>query len=97
MLASAAFGQQVGSETQAIYLAAAECESDEPGAVWDTLPKGASNTLSLLALTLEQIVWHEADAKSSLNQVQEKAEAYVACLRRCVDAEGDTCLNACRQ
>lgn len=97
VLASAAFRQQVGSETQAIYLAAAECEPDEPGAGWDALPKGASNTLSLLASTLEQIVWHGADAKSSLNQVQEKADAYVACLRRCVDAESDTCLNACAQ
>jgi hypothetical protein len=64
---------------------------------WDALPKGASNTLSLLASTHEQIVWHGADAKGSLNQVQEKADAYVACLRRCVAAEGDTCLNACAQ
>lgn len=97
VLGSAAFGQQVGPETQAVYLAAAECELDEPGSGWDALPKGASNTLTLLASTLEQIVWHGADAKSSLNQVQEKSDAYVACLRRCVDAEGDTCLNACIQ
>lgn len=97
VMASAAFGQQVGLEAQAVYLAAAECKPDEPGAGWDALPKGASNTLTLLATTLEQIVWYGADAKSSLDQVQEKADAYVACLRRCVDAEGDTCLNRCTQ
>ncbi len=77
VLASAAFGQQVGTETQAVYLAAAECELDEPDTGWAVLPEGAAQTLTWLAAALEQIVWYGADAKATLDEVQERADAHI--------------------
>lgn len=98
VLASSVFGQQVGSETQTVYLEAAECDIDGPSAGWDALPEGAFHTLTLLASALEQIVWHGADGKSTLDEAQKKADAYLACLRRCTDAadaDDANCAHVC--
>jgi ABC-type glycerol-3-phosphate transport system substrate-binding protein len=97
LLTSDAFREQVGADAQAAYLEALECEEWEIVHDLDGLPPYARRAYVWLDQALEEILWQGADAQAALSQAQQKAEAYLDCLRRRSDLQDLESAGACFQ
>lgn len=96
LLTSDAFCEQVGAEAQAVYLETLECEE------WGWLPKEslppyASHAVVWLDQAMGEILWQSADAQATLSQAQQRAEAYLDCLRQRPDLEDQASAEVCFQ
>ncbi|MFQ5813810.1 MAG: extracellular solute-binding protein [Anaerolineae bacterium] len=98
LLTSDAFSEQVGEDAQAVYLEALECEDWIRFRGLESLPPYAEGALyTWLRQALGEILWQGADAQAALSQAQQKAEAYLDCLRQRPDSEGWETADACLQ
>lgn len=94
LLALEAFGQAVGAEAQAVYLAILSDVNSEVS-VWDILPPGYAWARMWMMEALEAILWQDADIQEALNKAQFNADAYVDCLRRHPDQADKKAAEAC--
>ena len=98
LLTSDAFSEQVGEDAQAVYLEALECEDWIRFRALESLPPYAEGALyTWLRQALGEILWQGADAKATLSEAQQKAEAYLDCLRQRPDPEDWETADACLQ
>jgi len=96
LLTSDAFGEQVGADAQAAYLEALECKGRVTFQL-ESLPPYSDHVYTWLEQALGEILWQGADAQTALSQVQQKAEAYLDCLRQRPDLEDLASADACFQ
>jgi len=97
LLTSDAFRAQVGAEEQKVYLKSLECEEWGWLRGMENLPPYSNRTYVWLEQALDEILWHGADAQSTLSQAQRKAEAYLDCLRQRPDLQDQASAEACFQ
>jgi multiple sugar transport system substrate-binding protein len=83
LLTSDAFREQVGAEARAAYLEALECKDWATFYGLKSLPPYSEGALyTWLVEALGEILWHGADVQTTLSEAQQKAEAYLDCLRQ---------------
>lgn len=96
LVASDEFRAYVGEEAQAAYLASLTYRHTNVFRDLEGLP-GSRQAYTWLIQAAQEIVWHGADAQAALSQAQQKAEAYLDCLRQRPDPEDWETADACLQ
>ena len=97
LLTSDAFREQVGADAQAVYLEALECEDWIGFRGLGSLPPYSGQAYIWLEQALGEILWQGADAQATLSEAQQKAEAYLDCLRQRPNPEDRETADACFQ
>ena len=96
LVASDEFREYVGEEAQAAYLESLAYQNTDVFRDLEGLP-GSGKVYTWLIQAAQEIVWNGADAQTALSQAQQKAEAYLDCLRQRPDLEDLASADACFQ